>query len=97
VIQARAAAADGDEKAQKHAHRGHDGFGTPDPTLPGVLQDECTECLRLKAFRLVAKPVQQGQERQTIPVEGRLGGPAMGLHPLPKSRQQGGLSGCWEA
>src|SRR5574341_1043174 len=31
VIEARATAADGDEKAQQHAHRGHDSLGAPDP------------------------------------------------------------------
>ena len=50
-----------------------------------------------KALGLVAQPVQQGRERQTIPVEGRRGGPAVGLHPLPKGPKQGGLSGWKEA
>jgi hypothetical protein len=58
MIQTRATAADSDAKAQKHAHRGHNGFGAPDSTLPRQLQDKRTECLRLKALGLVAKPVQ---------------------------------------
>jgi hypothetical protein len=67
MVQAWGTAADGDEKAQKHAHRGHNGFSASAPTLPSPLQDKCTECLRLKALGLVAQPVQQGRERQTVP------------------------------
>jgi hypothetical protein len=57
IIQAWGTAADGDEKAQKHAHRGHDGFGAPDAALPSPLQDERAEGLRLKALGPVAQPV----------------------------------------
>jgi hypothetical protein len=93
VLQARATAADSDAKAQKHAHRGDDGFGASDAPLPSLLPDERAECLRFKALRLIAQLIQQGGEWQTIPVEGCLGGPAMGLHPPPKAPKQGGLSG----
>ena len=68
---------------------------------PRPLQDKRTECLRLKALGLIAQPVQQSYQRQTVPVEGCLGSPAVGLHPPPKGLKEGGLSGwgkargCW--
>src|SRR5688500_3739748 len=95
LLQARCAVTNSDEKAQKHQHRRHHRFGSADAFVPHPTEHEGPQSLSLISLWLLAKRLEQSDDRQTIAVKSAVGRTSVCAHPMTKGAKEFGFRRWW--
>src|SRR5688500_12883665 len=91
LLQSRCTAANGDEKTQEHPHCRHHRFGLADPFVPRLTENKGPQSLGLITLGLLAKCLEQSDERQTVAIQSSFGRTSVSAHPVTKGAKEFGF------